>query len=113
MKKRQKMFSAAMILLILGLTFLFLYQEFYDSGNVVGNEYSVILYQYTDSDWTSLLEGIRQAAEDENVVVNFVTMPVDGTVENEIELLEREVENGADGILMAAVDSALLKEKTE
>lgn len=75
--------------------------------------YSVILYQYTDNDWTSLLEGIRQAAEDENAVINYVTMPTEGSSEDEIKLIQRELENGAQGILLASIDSAALEEAAQ
>ncbi len=72
--------------------------------------YSVILYQYTDNDWDSLLEGIRQAEKDADAVVNYVTMPLSGTPEQELELLNREIANGAAGILLAPVDSEALGE---
>lgn len=75
--------------------------------------YSVILYQYTDNDWTSLLEGIRQAEDDEGVVVNYVTMPLGGSPENELELIKREIENGAEGIMLAPVDSEALADEVE
>ncbi|MDO4323452.1 MAG: substrate-binding domain-containing protein [Lachnospiraceae bacterium] len=71
-------------------------------------QYSVILYQYTDNDWTSLLEGIRQAEEDEGVVVNYVTTSLEASPENELELVKREIENGAEGILLAPADSDIL-----
>lgn len=72
--------------------------------------YSVILYQYTDNDWDSLLEGIRQAEKDVNAVVNYAAMPLNGTPEQELELLNREIANGAAGILLAPVDSDALGE---
>lgn len=74
-------------------------------------QYSVILYQYTGNDWTSLLEGIQQAAEDEGVVVNYVTTSLDASPENELELINREIENGAEGILLAPVDSTAMAEE--
>lgn len=80
---------------------------------VSSGHYSVILYQYTDNDWTALLEGIRQAEEDSDAVVNYVTMPSGGTPENELELIKREIENGADGLLLAPVDSETLAEEIE
>lgn len=74
-------------------------------------QYSVILYQYTDDDWSSLLEGIRQAEEDENVVVNYITTSLEDSAENELELIRREIENGAEGILVAPADSAAMAEE--
>ncbi|MDO5336177.1 MAG: sugar ABC transporter substrate-binding protein [Eubacteriales bacterium] len=106
--KKKRIFVFLLLMLLIGiLSFAAL------SENVEKREprlYSVILYQYTDNDWTSLLEGIRQAAEDENAVINYVTLPVGGLAEDEIKLLWREIENGAEGILLAPMDSAALSE---
>ncbi|MCI7814095.1 MAG: substrate-binding domain-containing protein [Lachnospiraceae bacterium] len=81
--------------------------------NMERKNYSVILYQNTENDWRSLLEGIKQAAYDAQVDVNYVTLPQNGTAEDAISLLKREEENGAEGILLAAVDSAALEETVE
>lgn len=97
-------------LAVLGLLYLSLFSSPLEKAP---GQYSAILYQYTDSDWTSLLEGIKQAEEDAGVVVNYVTLPSDGTAENELELMEREIDNGANGLLLAPVDSDALAAEVE
>ena len=70
--------------------------------------YSVILYQNTDNEWTTLLEGIRQAEEDFGLKVNYVNMSTGDTAQEQAELIRREIDSGVSGILFAAVDSKAL-----
>lgn len=77
--------------------------------------YSVILYQNMDNEWAALLEGVKQAEEDYKVKVNYITMETGDTAQEQINIIQREAEAGADGILLAAVNSreagALLDEQ--
>lgn len=68
--------------------------------------YSVILYQHTDNEWATLYEGIRQAEEDFKVKVNYSTLGQNDTSEDQIRLIEREINAGSSGILLAPVNSA-------
>lgn len=74
-------------------------------------KYSVILYQYTDNSWGSLSEGVEQAGRDYGVSISYVTMAIDAKKEDQEALIDREIENGAQGLLVSAVDSEGLKEK--
>ena len=76
-------------------------------------QYSVVLYQYADNDWGSLLEGIRQAEKDSGAVVSYVSMTPDGTAAQQLELIRREVENGAEGIVTAPIDSEALTDELQ
>ncbi|HIR77034.1 MAG TPA: sugar ABC transporter substrate-binding protein [Candidatus Choladousia intestinipullorum] len=102
-KKRQRLLLLALALCMLLL--LLYYAVFSQSVTQTPQQFSVILYQYTDNDWTSLQDGIRQAEKDENVVVNYVSVSPNTTIVNELELIAREIENGAEGVLFAPVDS--------
>lgn len=100
--------------LFLGIVLLFLFYTYGSQAAVKEEErehYSVILYQYTDNGWQLLDEGIRQAEEDFGVEVNVVTMAKDDRAKEQQDLIEREIENGAQGILVAAVDSEELREQ--
>ena len=70
--------------------------------------YSVILYQNTDNEGITLLEGIRQAEEDFGLKVNYVNMSIGDTAQEQAELIRREIDSGVSGILFAAVDSKAL-----
>ena len=66
---------------------------------------SVVVYNESAGRWTAFKQGVDQAATDLGAVVNFLT--VDGIEEyqEQINLLEREVENGAQGLVIAPADS--------
>jgi ribose transport system substrate-binding protein len=109
---KRKYFRVIFSLLFLSVLLLLLWFSFrFPQQQKMTGPFSVILYQYTDNDWTSLLDGIQQAEADEGVVINYVTMVLNGTPENELELIHREIENGAQGLLLAPVDSESLSEE--
>lgn len=76
--------------------------------------YSLVLYQNTDDEWATLAEGAAQAEEDLKVDVNYVYLSPEDSAREQAGAVKREIENGASGILLAAVDSegvaAALKE---
>lgn len=112
MKKYRKWLGWGALLVIVLLLFWFFYYGSDDLEQKKEPEkYSVILYQYTDNSWASLHEGVEQAAIDYDVSINYVTMAVDAGVEDQKALIDRELDNGAQGLLVAAVDSEGLKEK--
>lgn len=67
--------------------------------------YSVILYENTANEWNTLMEGIDQAEKDFDVDVRYVTMGSARTAEAQMDMIDREIREGANGILLAAVDS--------
>lgn len=75
--------------------------------------YSVILYQNTDNEWETLMEGMKQAEDDLQIDLNYITMSVDDSASDQAEMIQREVDAGAAGILLAAVDSEGLARELE
>lgn len=71
--------------------------------------YSVILYQNTDNEWATLVQGIRQAEEDFKVKVNYIYMSDKDTVQEQAQRVQREADAGSSGILLAAADSEALQ----
>lgn len=71
--------------------------------------YSVILYQNTDNEWATLVQGIRQAEEDFKVKVNYIYMSDKDTVQEQAQRVQREADTGSSGILLAAADSEALQ----
>jgi len=61
---------------------------------------SVILNNSSNDRWVSLKEGIEQAAIDRDVNVNYVSTGPIENYEAEISLINREAENGADGVIV-------------
>lgn len=73
-------------------------------------EISVILYHTENNGWESLQEGIKQAEEDFPVNINYVILREEADGEEQLEAIEREIENGAKGILLAVCDYKALRQ---
>ena len=69
-------------------------------------EISVVLYDAGDGGWESLMEGMKQAEEDFVVSIHYVIAKAGTTGEEQMELVKQELDNGAAGILLAAVDAS-------
>lgn len=67
-------------------------------------EISVILYHVNSDGWESLQEGMKQAEDDFSVNINYVIMRQGADGEEQLAAINREIENGADGILLAVCD---------
>mgnify|MGYP000205326564 CR=1 FL=1 len=76
--------------------------------------YSVILYQNTEDEWGTLIQGIMQAEEDLNVDVNYIYLSENDTAEDQIKEVNKEnPTEKVSGILMAAVNSREIQEVLE
>lgn len=64
---------------------------------------SVIIENSEDNQWAAFRYGLRMAAKDRQVEVSVV--PTEGamTLEEEQELIEQEIYNGADGVIVQPV----------
>lgn len=71
---------------------------------------SVLLYGNKTERWTSLKQGAEQAGKDYNVVMNYVTTSAENSPTEQVEQINREIQNGAEGLLIAACDSTKLEE---
>lgn len=66
---------------------------------------SVIVDDSNNERWTSLRQGLEQAAGDYNMNLNYVSTGKLSSMDEELALIQRELENGADGIIVQAVSS--------
>lgn len=66
---------------------------------------SVIVNDSNNDRWIAMREGLEQAAKDNSIQLNYVSTGVLSSEEEEKTLIEREVENGADGIVVQLVSS--------
>lgn len=74
---------------------------------------SVIVSDSSNDRYIALREGLEQAAADNNVLLNFVSTASIVSLDEEMTIIERELENGADGIIVQPVSSAVAAEVTE
>lgn len=66
---------------------------------------SVIVNNSNSDRWIALRQGLEQAAKDYNIDLNYVSTGELASVEEELALVNREVENGAEGIILQMVSS--------
>lgn len=66
---------------------------------------SVIVRGKNSESWDSIKQGCDQAASDMNVDLSFVTLLEENSAAEQVLLLNREIEGGADAIVLAAADT--------
>jgi ribose transport system substrate-binding protein len=71
-------------------------------------EVSVICRSENTETWSTMKQGIDQAAKDLNIDVSFITLSSRNNAEEQVTLLNREVRNGANAIVIAPVNSGSL-----
>lgn len=112
MKDNRK--ALIIIILFVGVMALLLvstYLYINDSSNKKENtQISAVVYGGDGDRWANLRQGIDQGAADLGYKVNFVTMASTKDADEQISLIHREVANGADGLIIAAVDSREMAE---
>lgn len=104
----------SLLFIIIAIVFIILFiatTSYLYSGNREKEEesksVSVILYGNTLDRWESLKQGVDQAGLDVNAEINYVVMSTDNNNEEQLLLIQREIDNGADGILLAADNSEM------
>ena len=61
---------------------------------------SVIIGETTDDYYTNFRKGVDKAADEYNVDVNFITLYEKGDVTEQMELLKREIDDGAKAVVL-------------
>lgn len=61
---------------------------------------SVIVDDSNSARWDSFQTGLRQAARENGIRLNYVTTDFEGDSEKEKNLIEQEIENGADAVIV-------------
>lgn len=67
-------------------------------------EISVVLYDAGSDGWESLLEGMKQAENDFSVNINYVVLRQSADGAEQLETIQREIDNGVQGIIVAVCD---------
>ena len=73
-------------------------------------EISVIIRGKNTESWTTIKQGIDQAAKDLNCDVSFVTLSSENNTKEQVSLMQREIANGADAVVIAPVNTADLEQ---
>ena len=98
------------ILLVLGLGVLFSLVAFDQPGRRHTEllEVSVIIRESDSTGWSAARQGMEQAAADLGAELRFLTLGQTNHVEEQRGLLTREVEGGADAVVLVPADPAAL-----
>lgn len=95
--------------LIVGICLFFLFlvissQVYNEKQTKNTKQISVILYGNNIDRWQSLKQGMEQAGKDYGAEVNYVLMSLEYNKEEQLLLIQREIDNDADAIILAAND---------
>lgn len=71
---------------------------------------SLIVYGSDTNRWENLRQGAELAGRDSNAEISLVTMSSDRSSIEQIQLIEREINDGADALIVAPCDSAAIGE---
>lgn len=114
MKKKRFQWKSLAILLAAVITLggLYYYGVFVRKKEIP-SVYSVILYQETEDEWGTLIQGIMQAEKDLKVDVNYIYLSENDTAEDQIKVVNKEIREKSSGILMAAVNSQEIQKAME
>lgn len=74
---------------------------------------SVIVNDSNSDRWIAMREGLEQAAQDHNIELNYVSTGAIVDIDEEMALISREIERGADGIIAQMIDSNVNSESVE
>lgn len=72
-----------------------------------GKNISVVLYDAGNAAWESLLEGMKQAEATYPVNINYIILESQAGGSKQLEAIGKEIQNGAQGIILAAGDSEM------
>jgi ribose transport system substrate-binding protein len=107
MKQNKRLLFVILLLICLfGLLLVSIYFYINDTNRKERTtKISVIVYGNNSDRWATLKQGLDQGADDFKAEVNFVTMTEEDDAAEQKMLIDREIENGAKGIILAAADS--------
>lgn len=115
MKKKHLLFSIVTVALILVVLFMSMELSPFQRARKTYTV-AVIVSDSNNDRWISMREGLEQAAKDEQMQLNYVSTDVLDD-EQEAKLLERELQAGADALVLQAVGGsrveAVLKKNAE
>lgn len=107
--KRKIMLQLVVPLLSLCVLFLLLTMDpIHSQGPTELSEVSVLFRDADSTAMSAARQGMEQAAVDMDVELRLLNLSEDGLASEQKELLEREVENGADGVLLIPADRDVL-----
>jgi ribose transport system substrate-binding protein len=113
MKKKRKQIIIALFLLLILSFLLFLSSSLWHEKDTRIYNISIITRGRNSESLMIMKQGIEQAASEMNVNTSFITLSEDNNVEEQKELIEREIKNKADAIIISPADYEKMAEPIE
>ncbi len=113
MQKRKWVITAIASVAVMALLIGMYYYIGSDGKSTTTRAISVIVYGNDSERWENLRSGAEQAADMLSAEINLVTMPDETNAEEQKKLLRREIDNGADALMVAACDSDQMRADIE
>ena len=112
--KNRRLFPALVLILvatIMAVTGFMLWE----SGNTANlRQIHVIIENSNDNRWVQFIEGMKQAAEDQEIILTIVPTGHMETLSEEEAIIERAIANGSDGVIIqlcSSIGAASMLEK--
>lgn len=110
---KNRVYFGGVLLSLLVITVWAFYGMFHTGKVQEVHKVSVIVADSNNDRWIALHEGLAQAADDYGIDLNFVSTGEFKTVEEELALINREIDNGAEGVIVQMASSAELEQALE
>ncbi len=104
MRKRKKLIIIIAFLLLISLFPLLLNDTLWHEKDKKIYNISIITRGKNSESLLIMKQGIDQAASEMNVNTSFVTLSEDNSIDEQSQLIEREIKNNADAIIISPVD---------
>ncbi|WP_315069783.1 substrate-binding domain-containing protein [uncultured Clostridium sp.] len=104
MRKRKKLIIIIAFLLLISLFPLLLNDALWHEKDKKIYNISIITRGKNSESLLIMKQGIDQAASEMNVNTSFVTLSEDNSIDEQSQLIEREIKNNADAIIISPVD---------
>lgn len=109
MKTKKLFIILLMGFVLFGFLFLFSYDMDVTSQKQEYREISIVVRGKDTNSFETIRQGVEQASNDLRVDASFITLSKDNDVEEQVAMVEREVNNGAQAIIISAADSNRLR----
>lgn len=95
-----------LIIICCALTMIIVFVSISDGINSNNTkQISLIVYDSESADWDNLRQGAEQACEGENAEISLCGISSYNDAKGQIDVINREIQNGADALMIAACDS--------
>lgn len=103
---RKGLVFLCLLMFLIGASLILIKGALETGESVEVYDVSVIIRGKNSESWMIMKQGMEQAASEINVNLTLITLSEENSIEEQKSLIEREIKNGADGIMISPVDYA-------